>query len=791
MFAPSYFPTGPRETHLMPSRRNRPALSFRPALLRLEERAVPSASIVKDINTDRAGFRLAELTAVGNRVFFITYSTAPLANVTLWQSDGTAAGTTPVRSGQTTPYDLTPFNGKLYFFDNESLWVTDGTAAGTTSLKGFTGLAPSVLGVLNGTLYFGADGGNTGVELWKTDGTATGTAFVKDINPGTGYGVFAQKGVVANNLLYFMGTDGVHGEELWRTDGTAAGTQMVKDLNPGSGGVAQLNAAVFKGALYFTFTTADPAHSVPPAIWTTDGTDAGTTQVVQLNVPNVYAPNLVPTPNRLLIVVTDPQHGSHVYDSDGTQAGTSLVVKSVAAGQDYIVGLRDATAFGGGLFYVADDGANGEQVYVYRNPGVGLGPVQSGPLTALPPNNDVRLTAVTDGPNAHLYYVSSRGAPSVASPADFSTFNEARLFETNGQNAGTPVRFFHSARGGVSLTDSLSGLLQVVAAGGQAYFPAYDPVHGVELWKETPPPPKAQLLAVGAGTITQVNAYDAATGSLKYHFVAYPGFSGGVRVAVGDVTGDGVDDIVTAPGPGGGPHVKVYDGATGQVARQFYAYDPRFTAGVFVAVGDVNQDGFADIITGAGAGGGPHVRVFSGKDGSLLTQFYAYDPRFAGGVTVASGDVAGSPDVITGAGPGAGPHVKVFDGLTGALVTQFYGQAPTFTGGVTVAAADTNADGNADIVVGAGPGNPAGPVVNVYSGLELSLLRTSSPYPGFGGGLTVAALDFAGDGHAAVVTGPGPGGGPDVRATGGDGIPPDLTKFFAFNPAFLGGVFVG
>ena len=58
----------------------------------------------------------------------------------------------------------------------------------------------------------------------------------------------------------------------------------------------------------------------------------------------------------------------------------------------------------------------------------------------------------------------------------------------------------------------------------------------------------------------------------------YPGFTGAVRVATGDVNGDGTPDIITAAGPGGGPHIKVFDGVTGATIRSFMAYDPRLWA---------------------------------------------------------------------------------------------------------------------------------------------------------------------------------------------------------------------
>src|SRR5690606_22158145 len=122
----------------------------------------------------------------------------------------------------------------------------------------------------------------------------------------------------------------------------------------------------------------------------------------------------------------------------------------------------------------------------------------------------------------------------------------------------------------------------------------------------------------------------------------------------------------------GGPHVHVFNGATGAqlpgTIGSFFAYSPSFTGGVTVAGGDITGDTLADVITGAGAGGGPHVHVFNGATGAQLPgtigSFYAYSPTFTGGIFVAAGDADadGQVDVITGAGDGGGPHLQIFDG---------------------------------------------------------------------------------------------------------------------------------
>ncbi|MCA9248444.1 MAG: hypothetical protein KDA42_15060, partial [Planctomycetales bacterium] len=158
-------------------------------------------------------------------------------------------------------------------------------------------------------------------------------------------------------------------------------------------------------------------------------------------------------------------------------------------------------------------------------------------------------------------------------------------------------------------------------------------------------------------------------------------------------------NIVVAPDVGGGPNVRTFDGTTGRPADDFEAYAPTFTGGVRVATGDVNRDGIPDIITGAGVNGNGHVKVFDGDTGAEVESFLAF-PGFTGGIFVAGGDVNndGFDDIIVGADVGGGPSVIVFDGTdTSSVLRNFFAYDPGFSGGVRVAAGDVNNDGFDDI----------------------------------------------------------------------------------------------
>jgi hypothetical protein len=299
------------------------------------------------------------------------------------------------------------------------------------------------------------------------------------------------------------------------------------------------------------------------------------------------------------------------------------------------------------------------------------------------------------------------------------------------------------------------------------------------------------LYATGAGPggMPLVQVFDRGTGQLRLSFLAFDaGYRGGVSVAMGDVNGDGVPDVVVAAGAGGGSNVKVFDGSTGALLSSFFAFAAGYQGAISVAAGDVTGDGRADIIVGAGVGGHSNVKVLDGMTGQVISSFFAFDPGYMGAISVAAGDVTGGgrADVIVGAGVGGHSNVRVFNGSTGQELSSFFAFYEGFIGAISVAAGDVTGGGRADIIVGAGVGG--GSNVKVLDGTTGATVASFFAFgAGYAGAVNVAAADVDNSGRADVVVSTAVGALPEVIAYDPlTGEPIDA--FYAYDTSFLGGV---
>ena len=288
--------------------------------------------------------------------------------------------------GNSNPYGMTAFNGKVYFSAQSDttttgaeLWVSDGTQAGTSLLKdiwpGPGSSNPGGFIAVGNRLFFTANDSIHGEELWATDGTSAGTVMVADIwqGPGSSYaGTLTPMG----GKLYFSADDSIHGYELWVSDGTTAGTSIVKDINPGSTGSGIYGVGPGLGANTYTFQMTELNNKLyfgandnihGDELWVTDGTTAGTVMVADIWAgPGSSSPFDITAYNgKLILSASDSIHGTELWVSDGTPAGTSLL-------KDIDPGMNSSSPgdweaynlFNGKLYFDAYTDASGNELWV-------------------------------------------------------------------------------------------------------------------------------------------------------------------------------------------------------------------------------------------------------------------------------------------------------------------------------------------------------------------------------------------------------------------------------------------
>lgn len=314
-----------------------------------------------------------------------------LAGRELWSTNGSASGTSldlEMRPGPlgSAPAELVAMGDRTFFTaddlnGNRKLWmrVRNGAPTVVTS-QNHVFSDPTDLTVVNEVLYFVATNTANGTELWRSNGTPNLT-FPVDIVPGSGSSE-PQQLTAFKNRLYFQATDPSLGRELWvRWEGRGNTTQLVIDLLPGIDGAYPDQFTVLGDRLLFRATGPNGRE-----LWSTDGTAAGTVNLVDLQGPGDGNPRwLQRAGDRVFFAAGDGIHGRELWVTDGTSAGTRMVL-DIAPGR---ASARPAgmTALGDRVFFAADDGTSGQEPWISDGTAAGtfrLGDIYPGPTGSSP-----------------------------------------------------------------------------------------------------------------------------------------------------------------------------------------------------------------------------------------------------------------------------------------------------------------------------------------------------------------------------------------------------------------------
>jgi trimeric autotransporter adhesin len=529
---------------------------------------------VKDIFPGAGSANPLDLTNM-NGILYFSANGGPTGRE-LWRSDGTMAGTQLVKdiqigSASSAPAKLVVVGSRLFFVANDGtagyeLWVSNGTPAGTVLIKDIypdagKSSVPDHLVSSNGQLIFSADAPSIGRQLWRSDGTAAGTTLIRIIRGG-GYPTNIDKLTDVNGVVFFQGQDGSHGIELWRTDGTGAGTYMVKDITPGSGSYASYgdehidHLAAINGKLFFTASASDG-----PSLWVSDGTEAGTREVVPYSqIPFTWlTPDFTEfngacyflsynwTDNSITLfksdgtstgtilvrsglsenIGTNPMFkkiGSKLFffenelfwKTDGTTAGTTIVRRL-----GYPAGIfpNQLTDVGGTLYFRS----SGEPQGLWKSNGTAETTVKFSDeqgiflqgtsnllyFSAAPPNNYFDFKAYRSDGTAEGTFMLH---PESNDAENFTEANNLMFFTAAGEDTGAELWQTDGTVAGTKVTKDInpgatgSSPTSLIRVGNNLFFSAWTEVYGTELWKSN---------GTAAGTYLVKDIYPGATSSIS------------------------------------------------------------------------------------------------------------------------------------------------------------------------------------------------------------------------------------------------------------------------------------
>lgn len=426
-----------------------------------------TVSLVKDITVGTTGTAFSSLVASGSQLIFV--SADATNGVELWKSDGSSAGTGLVKdiyAGVTNsnPAGLVDILGTVYFRATDTsgteLWKSNGTTAGTVQISNINpdagNSSPNYLTDVNGTLFFSADDGVNGYELWKSNGTPAGTTMVKNIVAGA-LSSYPSYFVNAGGTLYFIAFDGTF-YQLWKSDGTDLGTIPVSPAVNG-----QFDGLVaFNGAIIFNWAPydvgADDYIDYEPYIY-----DPQTTLTTQLKdiypgtADGSYPYGFTVFNGEVYFQANDGANGYELWKTNGTPGGTVLVADTnpgAASSYPYYF-----TAANGALYFRATDGTTGDELW--KTDGTLVGTVLV---------KDINPGASSSNPYGFA------GANGTVFFQAFDGTNGFELWKTDGTGGGTVMVK------DINPGTSSSNPNYMTAANGGVVFQAYEPSAGYELW---------------------------------------------------------------------------------------------------------------------------------------------------------------------------------------------------------------------------------------------------------------------------------------------------------------------